>query len=112
MAEKLTEQSQLASSIAACRTEVMNGSGFYDAAKKNQIFSGFDLQLLRVASRAGCLDRTLKDLSDDYDQKCEAAMDAMIAALEPAIVSILAIAVGLVLLSVMLPLAGILSAIG
>lgn len=40
------------------------------------------------------------------------ALDSLIARLEPAIVSVLAVAVGLVLLSVMLPLAGILSSIG
>lgn len=36
----------------------------------------------------------------------------MIARLEPTIVSVLAVAVGLVLLAVMLPLAGVLSSIG
>ena len=39
------------------------------------------------------------------------AIDNMIARFEPTIVAVLAVSVGLVLLSVMLPLAGVLSAI-
>ena len=41
-----------------------------------------------------------------------AQVDSMVARIEPVIVTVLAVAVGLVLLSVMLPLAGVLSAIG
>lgn len=39
-------------------------------------------------------------------------MDNMISRLEPTMVAVLAVAVGLVLLSVMLPLAGVLSSVG
>ena len=85
---------------------------FYDAVKNAGLFNGFDLQLIRVASRAGRLDTILSKIADDYDEKTSEALDAMVARIEPIIVTVLAVAVGLVLLSVMLPLAGVLSAIG
>ncbi len=112
MAEKLADHPQISASIKKTNELVLQGSSFYDAVKDAELFSGFDLQLLRVASRAGQLESILRKLADDYDQKTEDALDSMVARLEPAIVTILAVAVGLVLLSVMLPLAGILSAIG
>ncbi len=112
MAEKLADHPQISASIKKANELVLNGSSFYDAVKDAELFSGFDLQLLRVASRAGQLESILRRLADDYDQKTEDALDSMVARLEPAIVTVLAVAVGLVLLSVMLPLAGILSAIG
>ena len=42
----------------------------------------------------------------------DSAIDGMITRFEPTIVAVLAVSVGLVLLSVMLPLVGVLSAIG
>ena len=67
---------------------------------------------LRTGSRAGQLDTVLDSLSDDYAQKSQDSIERMISMLEPAVVAVLAVAVGLVLLAVMLPLAGILTTIG
>ena len=54
----------------------------------------------------------LQEISDDYEQQADASIDAMVARLEPTLVAVLAMAVGLILLSVMLPLAGILAGVG
>lgn len=112
MAEKLVEHPQVETQIRQTREAILNGQSFYDGVKESGLFTGFDLQLVRVASRAGQLESILDKLADDYEEKASDALDSMVARMEPAIVTILAAAVGLVLLSVMLPLAGILSAIG
>ena len=44
--------------------------------------------------------------------RSDASIDIMIARLEPTMVAVLAVVVGLILLSVMLPLAGVLAGIG
>ena len=98
--------------IKNAKEAVSQGKGFYDSVKEAGLFSGFELQLIRVGSRAGQLDRIMDRLAIDYEQKSSEAIDSMIARLEPTIVSVLAVAVGLVLLAVMLPLAGVLSSIG
>ena len=51
------------------------------------------------------------ELGESYYEALKEAIDNMIARFEPTIVAVLAVSVGLVLLSVMLPLAGVLSAI-
>lgn len=112
MAEKLADDPRVAAQTAKARASVADGQSLYDAAKDSGLFTGFDLQLVRVASRAGQLDSILEKLADDYGEKADDTLDAMVARLEPAVVTVLAAAVGLVLLSVMLPLVGILSAIG
>ena len=53
MAEKLADHPQISASIRKTNELVLQGSSFYDAVKDAELFSGFDLQLLRVASRAG-----------------------------------------------------------
>lgn len=98
--------------VKACEKELASGKAFYDSIEPSGLFSGFDLQMIRIGSRAGQLETVMKELEADYDERSSDALDSLIARLEPAIVSVLAVAVGLVLLSVMLPLAGILSSIG
>lgn len=112
MAETLVDNRSVEQKIKSCGEAVAQGSGFYDSVKESGLFSGFELQLIRVGSRAGQLDRIMDSLAEDYDKKSSEEIDSMIARLEPTIVSVLAVAVGLVLLAVMLPLAGVLSSIG
>lgn len=112
MAEELVANKTVEASIRRCDEALSAGKNFFESVKDAKLFSGFELQLVRVASRAGQLEHIMNDLAEDYDTKASEAINNMIAKLEPTIVSILAVAVGLVLLSVMLPLVGILSTIG
>lgn len=112
LAEALVDNQAVEAKVSACKKELAAGKGFYDSLKKAGLFSGFELQLVRVGSRAGQLERIMDSLAEDYDKKASESIDSLIARLEPTIVSVLAVAVGLVLLAVMLPLAGVLSSIG
>lgn len=112
IAERMVEHPNVVAQIQKARKSIVEGTTFYDSVKDAGLFNGFDLQLIRVASRAGKLDNILEKIADDYDEKTSEALDSMVARIEPVIVTVLAVAVGLVLLSVMLPLAGVLSAIG
>lgn len=124
MTQSLKRKSRLALSVAGRRftavlaltlrsgMELECGAGYYEAMKKTGLFSGFHIQMIRVGARSGNLDQVMEKLSGDYEKEAEAAIDTMLARFEPTMVAVLAVAVGLVLLSVMLPLAGVLSAIG
>lgn len=112
MAETLVDNRSVEQKIKSCGEAVAQGRGFYDSVKESGLFSGFELQLIRVGSRAGQLERIMDSLAEDYDKTSSEEIDSIIARLEPTIVSVLAVAVGLVLLAVMLPLAGVLSSIG
>lgn len=112
MAASLVDNASVLPGVMACEKELEAGKAFYDSIEPSGLFSGFDLQMIRIGSRAGQLEAVMRRLEEDYDERSADALDSLIARLEPAIVSVLAVAVGLVLLSVMLPLAGILSSIG
>ena len=88
------------------------GESYYQAMKDTGLFSGFYVQMIKVGTRSGHLDRVMDEISQDYEEMADTAIDDMIARFEPTIVAVLAVSVGLVLLSVMLPLVGVLSAIG
>lgn len=112
LAEELVENSKVQEKIKACAEDLELGTGYYDAMKKTGLFGGFHIQMIKVGTRSGRLDSVMEEISRNYEQEADTSIDNMIARFEPTMVAVLAVSVGLVLLSVMLPLAGVLSAIG
>lgn len=112
LAAELSENEAVQERIETCKTMLEEGQSYYDAMKATGLFSGFHVQMIKTGDRSGHLDRVMEDISRDYEQEADNAIDNVIARFEPTMVAVLAVAVGLVLLSVMLPLVGVLSTIG
>lgn len=112
LAKELAENETVARQIDECFRHLEEGESYYDAMKATGLFSGFYIQMIKVGSRSGHLDQVMEEISADYEEMADSAIDGMISRFEPTIVAVLAVSVGLVLLSVMLPLVGVLSAIG
>lgn len=112
LAEELVGNESIAKVIHACAEELEIGTPYYEAMKKTSLFSGFHVQMIKVGTRSGRLDQVMEEISNDYEQQADASIDQMISRIEPTMVAVLAIVVGLILLSVMLPLAGVLAGIG
>lgn len=112
LARELVDNGTVAEKIDICSEKLQLGEGYYEAMKESGLFSSFHIQLIKVGVRSGKMDEVLQEISDDYEQQADTSIDAMVARLEPTLVAVLAVAVGLILLSVMLPLAGILAGVG
>ena len=111
LAGGLAENDMISEQLKKCSEKLELGESYYDAFKETGMFSGFYIQMIKVGTRSGHLDSVMEEISNDYEEIADTAIDNMIARFEPTIVAVLAVSVGLVLLSVMLPLAGVLSAI-
>lgn len=85
------------------------GVPFYQALTESKLFSGMEGRLISVGFQSGSADEALSQLSVKYREKAVDLISEAIAIVEPTIVIILSLLVGLVLLSVMMPLLGILS---
>ena len=112
LAQELVDNSKIAATIQACAKQLQEGTSYFEAMKQTGLFSGFHIQMIKVGTRSGRLDEVMEEISEDYEQQADASIDNMIARLEPTMVAVLAVVVGLILLSVMLPLAGVLAGIG
>ena len=112
LARELVANQTVAERIGKCSEQLQMGESYYQSMKDTGLFSGFYIQMIKVGSRSGHLDQVMEEISGDYEEMADAAIDNMIARFEPTIVAVLAVSVGLVLLSAMLPLVGVLSAIG
>ncbi|WP_077611538.1 type II secretion system F family protein [Clostridium sp. Marseille-P2415] len=112
LAGELVENQTVEEKIKACAEELEAGTDYYTAMKNTGLFKGFYVQMIKVGARSGRLDSVMEEISKSYEEEADTAMEHMITRFEPTVVAVLAIAVGLILLSVMLPLTGVLSAIG
>lgn len=68
--------------------------------------------MVSVGFRSGNVDVVLKKIADRYEETTNRRLQSIIAILEPTLVIILSVIVGLILLSVILPLMGIMTKIG
>ena len=99
LAKELAENETVAGQIDDCSRRLEEGESYYDAMKAAGLFSGFYIQMIKVGSRSGHLDQVMEEISGDYEEMADSAIDGMIARFEPTIVAVLAVSVGLVLLS-------------
>ncbi|MDD3251526.1 MAG: type II secretion system F family protein [Lachnospiraceae bacterium] len=112
LAAEIVDNHKMEETIRECAHKLAGGVGYYEAMKDTGLFSGFHVQMLKVGARSGQLDEVMRSISKDYEQQADNSIDNMISRLEPTLVAVLAVAVGLILLSVMLPLAGVLASVG
>lgn len=95
-----------------CHREIEGGGSPADALSRSGLFTGRDCRLLKLAEQTGSLPDTLEDLALRQEEESLRRIDRTVGAIEPAIVVITSALAGVILLSVMLPLMGLLSAIG
>ena len=100
------------SQTAACRELIGKGSGPAEALSECGLFSGRDSRLLLLAERTGSLPDVLEDLAARQEEESLRRIDAIVGAIEPAVVVATSVMAGMILVSVMLPLMGLLSTIG
>lgn len=112
MAIQLIAQKKIQQKLQKCKEQMELGTSMYDALKETGIFKGMDMQMIKVGSRSGKSDAVFDELSKKYEDEVDLVIDGLIARFEPTMVVVLATIVGLILLSVMMPLVGIMASIG
>ena len=112
LAEKLVDYEPLRKQIAVCREDMKNGESFPKVLKESHIFGGMQERLMVIGYETGATDEVMEQSADLYQKELQDQIQKMIGILEPTLVGILCVIVGVILLSVMLPLAGIMAGIG
>ena len=95
-----------------CRLSLEDGAGLSDALRESDLLPPRQCRLLELGQRSGSADSSMEKIARDLSEEGEAALDEKISRVEPALVLLCSVLVGLILLSVMLPLMHIISAIG
>ena len=90
---------------------VKGGSSLSDALNKYDQIPQIMVQMIKVGEETGALSSILKTLAMFYKREVDAAVDTLVGLIEPAMIVVLGVAVGVLLSSVLLPIYNIASSI-
>ena len=95
--------------IEACQKDIRSGAEPADALDRVGIFPALFVKMLHMGYKTGELEKTMDKLADIYENEADRYMSRITSAIEPVLVIILSLVVGIILLAVMLPLISIMS---
>ncbi|MEI8216909.1 MAG: type II secretion system F family protein [Eubacteriales bacterium] len=91
---------------------IKNNTSFIDALYKSDLFPNFAISMISLGFKAGSLDIVMKKVADSYEEEVQSHLVKRVSLIEPISVGVLSVLVGIILISVMLPLMGVMSQIG
>lgn len=95
-----------------CQHSLEDGKSLSEALQSSGLLPPSQSRLLELGQRSGAGDTSMEKIARDLTEDSEVALDALVGRVEPALVLVCSLLVGLILLSVMLPLMNIMATIG
>ena len=95
-----------------CRSLLESGSNLPDALRDAGILSARDSRMLSLGEHSGMADSAMSEVARRSDQMVQDEIASIVSRIEPSLVILTSVIVGIILLSVMLPLVGIMTALG
>jgi len=96
---------------SACREHLENGETLAQCLLKSRIFSERESRLLALGKSTGMAGEVMAELARRSEEKVVSELEAKLIKLGPALVIAISVIVGLTLISVMLPIIGVLSSL-
>ena len=112
LVDALTEHPVVKEKIKEVQADMEKGVPFSEALINTQLFGGVSNSILAIGDKSGAMDAAMNDIAIQYSNEVDESIERMLSILEPTLVAIISVIVGLILLSVMFPLIGIMSNIG
>lgn len=113
LAVKLVEDTPAASArCIGCRTRMEEGAAITESLRESGIFSAAQGRLFQISERSGTGDAAMERIARTMAENTQAELEEAVGKVEPALVTMCSVLVGMILLSVMLPLMNIMTAIG
>ena len=111
LVEALNDDPFFQKKLDDCRQHISEGKDLTDALFASGIFTGMYARMASIGSKTGAMDQVMDTIASLYQDNLDNRMNNILATLEPTLVILLSLIVGVILLSVMLPLMGIMSSI-
>jgi type IV pilus assembly protein PilC len=102
----------IANSVDAAKLEIQQGGMISLALQKEQVFPPLAIQMISVGEETGELDSMLMKVADFYEDEVEQAIKALTSIMEPIMIIVLGGMVGLILISMYLPMFKVFDTLG
>lgn len=112
MAEKLIDNPYMLEKIKMCKTHIKHGEGFVKSLLLSGIFSKIYSSVITIGYKTGSIDDVMHNISIAYEEETDEELRHFISVLEPTLIIILSFIIGVILISFLLPLLGIMASIG
>jgi type IV pilus assembly protein PilC len=109
LSAELNEDPDEAARLKAIQDDLANSVGLTESFTKNGMFRGVYAHMAAIGEKTGTLDQVLSEISDLYRDDLDAHIESHMAVIQPVLIIVLSLIVGIIMLSVMFPLLGILS---
>jgi type IV pilus assembly protein PilC len=108
----LQDTPEAAERCRTCLARLEAGDGLAEALRDTGVLPATACRLLSLGMRGGTGDSVMEEISRRLAEEADVALEAKVGRIEPTLVLVTSILVGAILLSVMLPLMHIMTAIG
>ena len=112
LVSRLVGNDEVNKKVLECRNRLLAGDRFTEAVSSAGLFSSFYAGMIDVFAQAGSVDSAMGFIARHYKEKTSRRISGLLSAIEPTMVAVLSVIVGLILFSVITPLMGIMSNIG
>jgi general secretion pathway protein F len=102
--KRVVNNALLASTIDQVRQKVVEGADISTPLKASKVFPPVVGYMISVGEESGRLEELLKRVAEAYDEEVEIAAQKMTAMLEPVMIVFMAVVVGFIVLSILLPI--------
>lgn len=112
LAEALVDNSHMENCIHRCKELIQEGESLSQALLLSGCFSEMHSSMITIGYKTSAMDDVMLRISKAYEDETDEKLHHFISILEPTLIIILSFFIGLILISFLLPLLGIMSSIG
>ncbi len=88
---------------------VRQGTSFNEALEQTEVFPHMSIDMIKVGEATGSLDEMLSSVADYFDEHVETRVERLLALIEPVMLIIMGLLIGILLVSIYMPMFGALS---
>lgn len=98
--------------VDKCREQIGEGIAFGTAVSKHTIFPSMMTAMVKIGEQSGVLDGILDDVADYYQEELNNAIRNLVAVMEPMMIIVMALGIGMIVIAMLLPMFSMMDTIG
>jgi general secretion pathway protein F len=102
--KNIVNNAVLSDVIEVVHTRILEGADIATPLKKSGVFPPVVGYMISVGEQTGQLEEMLDRISESYDEEIEISTQKMISVLEPLLILVMAVVVGFIILSILIPI--------